>query len=104
MSSRVFYEPKKLTKDQLAYLKTEDLIRYIEEMEKIKSAAADNNYDPQKWEIELAYALREMQSREVSLGIHETFLAQQRMEERLFMEEEAELPVVNFDNFKRGNH
>ena len=90
--SRVFYEPHKLTVDQLSYLKLNELDNYIREMEMIKTAAIDHNYDPAKWEIEIAYALRVREQKILALDLHARFLEATAQEEANFSAEEELLP------------
>jgi hypothetical protein len=96
--SRVFYEPQKLTVEQLEYLKLADLDTYIREMEAIKSSAVEHNYDPKKWEVELAYALRVRENKISSLEAHARYLDGEALEAAKFAAEEELLPPPSFSN------
>ena len=81
--------------DDIAIISDEELYERLRVLEADRDRALTNHFEPNLWEIELAYLQREAQLRRVRRNAHEHYVKQI---EREFAAAEAAAPVADLDN------
>lgn len=102
MSKKVlkFRAPRVINVDEIGYMTDDDLNNTYDQVVADRNKVIAAGSDPRKWDVELAYLIREMKYRDVTRKAHNRY---NEAEYRAFRSEEELLPTGNFDNIEYVN-